>query len=171
MTSGLSIGLTAALLACGASTAVAQTAPAAQPPQPRTYALSVWAAEKGLPPGDVFAINQDAEGYLWLGTPTGLLRFDGSRFVTWASLNEKEPLPSGPVHALVSVHDGSLWVGMGGGGGVLKIDRGHLTRFTREEGAVRAPSSSSMVSSARRSAAGDLAPMQSRGTSSRYSRM
>ena len=113
---------------------VAGVAPArAQPGVP--YALSVWASEKGLPPGDVFAINQDAEGYLWLGTPTGLLRFDGSRFVSWASLNDKEPLPSGPVHALVSAHDGSLWVGLGGGGGIARIDKGHLTRFGPAQGA------------------------------------
>src|SRR5688572_14581408 len=126
----------AAVFTAGVSPLRAQTAgPAAPASSAPAYALSVWASEKGLPPGDVFAINQDAEGYLWLGTPTGLLRFDGSRFVPWSSINEKEPLPTGPVHALVSSHDGSLWVGMGGGGGIVRIDRGHLTRFTREQGA------------------------------------
>src|SRR5262245_66640097 len=115
----------AAALAAGAAPVTAQTAA----PVPPAYALSVWASEKGLPPGDVFAVNKDAEGYLWLGTPTGLLRFDGSHFVPWSSINDKEPLPSGPVHALVSAHDGSLWVGLGGGGGVVRIDKGHLTRF------------------------------------------
>ncbi|HZI77875.1 MAG TPA: two-component regulator propeller domain-containing protein [Vicinamibacterales bacterium] len=126
----------AAVFTAGVSPLRAQTAgPAAPASSAPAYALSVWASEKGLPPGDVFAINQDAEGYLWLGTPTGLLRFDGSRFVSWASLNDKEPLPSGPVHALVSAHDGSLWVGLGGGGGIARIDKGHLTRFGREQGA------------------------------------
>ncbi len=52
----------------------------ANPAPSPSYALTVWAAEKGLPPGDVFAIAQDLEGYLWLGTPAGLMRFDGSRF-------------------------------------------------------------------------------------------
>src|SRR4029079_15544266 len=70
-------------------------APAA-PAAPPAYAMSVWSSEKGLPPGDGFAVNQDAEGSLWLGTPTGLLRFDGSQFVSWATLNSKEPLPAGP---------------------------------------------------------------------------
>ena len=37
----------------------------ADPPPGRRYALTAWAAEKGLPPGDVFAITQDSDGYLW----------------------------------------------------------------------------------------------------------
>jgi signal transduction histidine kinase/ligand-binding sensor domain-containing protein len=127
----LSIGAVFAASSVGAQPA-GSAAPAASGP---AYALSVWASEKGLPPGDVFAINQDAEGYLWLGTPTGLLRFDGSRFVSWASLNDKEPLPNGPVHALVTAHDGSLWVGLGGGGGIARIDKGHLMRYGPQQGA------------------------------------
>jgi signal transduction histidine kinase/ligand-binding sensor domain-containing protein len=127
MFKGLIIGaMAAAVLAAGA-------APAR--PQAPGYALSVWASEKGLPPGDVFAVNQDAEGYLWVGTPTGLLRFDGSRFVPWSSINDKEPLPNGPVHSIVSAHDGSLWVGLGGGGGIVRIDKGRLTRFGPQQGA------------------------------------
>jgi signal transduction histidine kinase/ligand-binding sensor domain-containing protein len=123
----LAAGLSPARADTTASGAASSTAP--------SYALSVWASEKGLPPGDVFAMNQDAEGALWLGTPTGLLRFDGSRFVAWSEINDKEPLPNGPVHALVSAHDGSLWVGLGGGGGIVRIDKGHLTRYGSEQGA------------------------------------
>jgi signal transduction histidine kinase/ligand-binding sensor domain-containing protein len=98
------------------------------------YALTAWAAEKGLPPGDVFAITQDADGYLWLGTPTGLLRFDGSRFTPWPP-DGSGSLPSGPVHALVTSPDGSLWVGFGGGGGVVRIDRGDIVRHSPANGA------------------------------------
>jgi len=128
--------MTAVVLATVAPSRAQTAAPAVSTPAaPPAYAMSVWASEKGLPPGDVFAVNQDAEGYLWLGTPTGLIRFDGSQFVSWAALNDKEPLPSGPVHALVSAHDGSLWAGLGGGGGVIRIDKGHLTRHPREQGA------------------------------------
>jgi signal transduction histidine kinase/ligand-binding sensor domain-containing protein len=123
-----------ALLAAATAPLQAQEQPALASDAP-AYALSVWASEKGLPPGDVFAVSQDAEGYLWLGTPTGLLRFDGSRFVPWAAINDKEPLPNGPVHALVGAHDGSLWVGFGGGGGIVRIEQGHLTRYGPAQGA------------------------------------
>src|SRR5262245_51562707 len=76
----------------------ASSRPAAAPPD---YGLAVWAAEKGQPPGDVFAIAQDTEGYLWLGTPNGLHRFDGARFQPWISSNPDTALPNGPIHALV----------------------------------------------------------------------
>ena len=80
------------------------------------YTMAVW-DEKGVP-GDVFSIAQDVEGYLWLGTPTGLLRFDGNRFTPFQPADSANPLPNGPVHAIVGSHDGSIWVGLGGGGGV-----------------------------------------------------
>jgi ligand-binding sensor domain-containing protein len=41
------------------------------------YALAAWSNEQS---GDVFAIAQDLDGYLWLATPDGPVRFDGTRF-------------------------------------------------------------------------------------------
>ena len=92
------------------------------------YTMAVW-AEKGVP-GDVFSIAQDVEGYLWLGTPTGLLRFDGNRFTPFQPADPASPLPDGPVHAIVGSHDGSIWVGLGGGGGVARIHRGRVERHS-----------------------------------------
>ena len=40
-----------------------------------------WSAKDGVPP--VRALAQTADGYLWLGTLSGLMRFDGVRFVRW----------------------------------------------------------------------------------------
>ena len=88
MTRTLAIAMTAAALSWAACPAAAQTVvtPAAPQTQPPAYAMTVWAAEKGgLSPGDVFAVTQDAEGYLWLGTPGGLMRFDGYGFA-WRRL-------------------------------------------------------------------------------------
>ena len=46
------------------------------PSQSNQYVLTAWAAEQGLPAGDVRAMVQDREGFLWLATTTGLVRFD-----------------------------------------------------------------------------------------------
>src|SRR5215213_4994959 len=99
------------------------------------YVLSAWATEKGLPPGDVFAVAQDLDGYLWLGTPNGLIRFDGSRFTPWSALSPDTPLPSGPVHAIVGSSDGSLWVGFGGGAGIIRIHQGKVFQHAKSDGA------------------------------------
>ena len=107
----------------------------AEKPATPNYTMAVWASEKGLPPGDVFAIAQDLEGYLWVGGPTGLLRFDGNRFSPWQPADPASGLPSGPVHAIVGSHDGSIWVGLGGGGGVVRIQRGQIVKYSTAEGA------------------------------------
>src|SRR5215813_291378 len=73
------------------------TAPARTAASRPDYGLAVWAADKGQPPGDVFAIAQDTEGYLWLGTPNGLHRFDGARFQPWSGSTPATALPSGPI--------------------------------------------------------------------------
>jgi ligand-binding sensor domain-containing protein len=41
----------------------------------------------------VNALSQDEAGYLWVGTRSGLIRFDGSQFVTWGTHSE-QPLPT-----------------------------------------------------------------------------
>ena len=61
----------------------------------------------GLPSGSVYAITQDADGFLWLGTRNGLCRFDGIRFQTW-----KDP---GRVNALAIDGDNRLWLGTSDG--------------------------------------------------------
>jgi signal transduction histidine kinase/ligand-binding sensor domain-containing protein len=122
------------LLATGLCTLGAVRVQAEVSDAPR-YAMTAWAAEKGLPPGDVFAIAQDVDGYLWLGTPSGLLRFDGSRFMAWPPADAGWTLPSGPVHAIVGSPDGSLWVGFGGGGGVVRIHGEEVVRHSTADGA------------------------------------
>jgi signal transduction histidine kinase/ligand-binding sensor domain-containing protein len=127
------------LLVCATAGMARLTADSSLP----NYVLTAWATEKGLPPGDVFAINQDVDGYLWLGTPNGLIRFDGSRFTPWSALSPGRALPAGPVHAIISSPDGSLWVGLGGGGGVVRIVRGEVFQQAVADGAP--PGANSMV--------------------------
>ena len=47
------------------------------------YAHAAWKVGEGLPQGAILAIAQTPNGYLWLGTEFGLLRFDGVRYAPW----------------------------------------------------------------------------------------
>jgi ligand-binding sensor domain-containing protein len=44
------------------------------------YIHDRWGTERGFPRGPVYAITQTADGYLWIGTEAGLVRFDGQNF-------------------------------------------------------------------------------------------
>ena len=102
------------------------------------YALSAWTPEKGLPPGDVRAITQDLEGYLWIGTTAGLVRFDGWQFVTWGTRGEP-PLPGNAVSAPVGSHDGSLWISFSNASGVSRIRDGKLVNYSERDGLPAGP--------------------------------
>jgi signal transduction histidine kinase/ligand-binding sensor domain-containing protein len=78
------------------------------------YAHNMWRIQDGYLPGPPEAITQTADGYLWIGTHAGLMRFDGVRFVPWAS-PKGEKLPSDQIHYLLGTSDGSLWIGTANG--------------------------------------------------------
>ena len=60
-------------------------------------------AADGLPSNTVYAVTQDAEGTLWIGTRNGLARYDGAHFQSWKEY--------GRVNALTVDKAGRLWVG------------------------------------------------------------
>jgi signal transduction histidine kinase/ligand-binding sensor domain-containing protein/DNA-binding response OmpR family regulator len=73
--------------------------------------------EHGLPHSRISALAQDAEGYIWIGTFSGLARWDGHRAVTWHhDPDDRGSLPGDNIWALKEDHNGVLWVGMEGGG-------------------------------------------------------
>lgn len=78
------------------------------------YAHTAWRLQDGAFTGVPFAIAQSTDGYLWVGTAAGLLRFDGVRFVPWNPGNGQQ-LPSADVQSLRAARDGSLWIGTSGG--------------------------------------------------------
>ena len=74
------------------------------------YAHTRWTVREGAFRDSIGAIAQTPDGYLWLGTQFGLLRFDGVRYVSW----EPPPgqhLPSINIRSLFSASDGRLWIG------------------------------------------------------------
>src|SRR6266516_3854523 len=56
------------------------------------YAHTSWKIREGFSKGTITVIAQTPDGYLWLGTEFGLLRFDGVRNVPFF-LNDAPPPP------------------------------------------------------------------------------
>lgn len=80
-----------------------------------------WRNFDGFGLGTITAIAQTADGYIWLATPNGLLRFDGVRSVPW-SVPAGTALPADSVQALLGARDGSLWIGTVSG--LIKVKDG-----------------------------------------------
>lgn len=74
-----------------------------------------WGLEDGLPDRVIQAIAQTPDGYLWLGTPHGLVRFDGFKFVN-VDAGTAPILHEFGVSCILVDKDGSLWIGSVGGG-------------------------------------------------------
>jgi signal transduction histidine kinase/ligand-binding sensor domain-containing protein len=81
----------------------------------RDYSGRLWQAQDGLPDQDALAFAETQDGSLWIGTLTGLLRFDGAAFF---SLNQElsSTEPNLGVNCLLASRDGSLWIGTNGSG-------------------------------------------------------
>ncbi len=71
---------------------------------------------EGLPHHTVLAITQDRDGFIWLGTADGLVRYDGYEFVVYRhDPTDSSSLSHSSVTALLESEDGRLWVGTEGG--------------------------------------------------------
>src|SRR5436309_2383209 len=127
------MSLRAIVAVCALMGAMPLRAAAATTVPARGYALTAWTTEKGLPPGDVLVMTQDLGGYLWIGTTSGLVRFDGVEFVAWGA-NGEPALPRRSVPALMGSHDGSLWIGFGNAGGVSRFRNGGLVEYSDRDG-------------------------------------
>src|SRR5499427_8770606 len=72
------------------------------------YAHTAWKVREGFTKGTIISIAQTPDGYLWLGTEFGVLRFDGVRTTPWPS---DRLLPSSKIASLLAGRDGTLWIG------------------------------------------------------------
>src|SRR5262245_42344304 len=111
-----------ALAGFASAPARAQDATSARP----QLAHHFWGVEDGAP-DEVVALAQTADGYLWLGTASGLYRFDGMRFERYRPISGPDLL-SANVLALFAPANGGLWIGYRFGGFSL-LSQGRLTNF------------------------------------------
>ena len=72
------------------------------------YVRVRWGPEQGFPRGAVYAIGQSEDGYLWIGTEAGLVRFDGLEFRTIHDVPGLEN--DRGVLGLISDGHGNLWI-------------------------------------------------------------
>ncbi|HVR98236.1 MAG TPA: two-component regulator propeller domain-containing protein [Thermoanaerobaculia bacterium] len=80
------------------------------------------------------ALAEDRQGFLWIGTQAGLVRFDGSRFKTFRSdPDDPSTLGGSYVRSLLAATDGRLWIGTFSGGlSVYDPDRETFTRYRHD---------------------------------------
>lgn len=111
-----------------------QEAIAARALEPTTpmadFGRQSWVMENGLPQNTVHALVQAEDGFLWLGTEAGLVRFDGYSFAIFDQ-NSIPALPSADIRCLLARSDG-LWVGTGEG--LVRWQNGTRTDFTTRDG-------------------------------------
>jgi len=95
------------------------------------YGHSSWKIRDGFSKGPVRSITQTPDGYLWLATEFGLLRFDGVRAVAWQPPGD-QPLPSSDIVRVLASRDGALWIGTSKG--LARWKNGRLTQYAELTG-------------------------------------
>ena len=96
------------------------------------FHFDVWTADGGLPQNIVRGIRQSADGYLWLATLDGLVRFDGVRFVTYNKANSPG-IASNRFGSMVQTSDGDLWL-VAEGSGITRLHNGSFESYGAERG-------------------------------------
>ncbi len=95
-------------------------------------AIRTWRTGEGLPADSVTAIIQTRDGFLWVGTSAGLVRFDGVKFTEITSA-EFSTASSIHVTALCEDSQGHLWIGTQGDG-LFELAHGKISQFTKARG-------------------------------------
>jgi diguanylate cyclase (GGDEF)-like protein len=121
--------LLAALLCCAAQAHA--RLPLAQ------YVASTFTTVDGLPQASIKSIYQSREGYLWLATQEGLVRYDGEHFTTF-TMRGNPGLISNNIHKILEDANGDLWIHASSGISLLhngvfrnvtpRVDDGTLNR-------------------------------------------
>lgn len=95
-----------------------------------TLSFRSWQREQGLPQGAIRTMAQARNGYLWLGTDTGLVRFDGVRFVPFG---EHEGVHCGAVSKIFEDRQGAFWIGSTNSG-LMRWQDGKFATLSTKDG-------------------------------------
>ena len=96
-------------------------------PAGASFTVDAWSTEEGLPQSSVISVIQTRDGYLWLGTLNGLVRFDGNRFTIFDE-NNTPGLSSERIVCLFEDSHTNFWVGVDTAG-VALVKNGNVKYF------------------------------------------
>lgn len=96
------------------------------------YAHRIWQMQQGLPQPTVLTVSQTADGYLWLGTQSGAVRFDGVRFTAVDQVGGID-LTNTWVREITEDRDHRLWMGTNVAG-LLRVEGEAAKQFTEADG-------------------------------------
>src|SRR5260370_22666368 len=119
--------LRAFLVAAAIDAAAAQPLPKPAPPESVPYSRRIWQSADGLPEDFAQSLAQTPDGYLWIGTSGGLVRFDGIRFTVFNPQTEPA-FHDESIYSLLTSADGTLWAGTEGGG-LIRYRAGSFRAF------------------------------------------
>jgi len=89
------------------------------------YGHTAWRIQDGVV-SNLGAITQTTDGYIWMRTASGLMRFDGVKFTPWTPPSGESLVGNG-VSSLLAGRDGSLWIGTYGG--LSRLKNGELFNY------------------------------------------
>jgi ligand-binding sensor domain-containing protein/signal transduction histidine kinase len=95
------------------------------------YGYQSWQTDTGLPQNTVHAIVQGRDGYMWVATEGGLVRFDGVEFRAYTRANTPR-LPSDLIDDLMEDRNGGLWISTSGG--LARMRGGNVETWGAEKG-------------------------------------
>src|SRR5215813_4233341 len=96
------------------------------------YRFDHWTTDNGLPQNSVHGIMQSRDGYIWLTTYDGLVRFDGVRFTVFNKSNSPG-LASNRFDIVYEDRFGDLWAELETGG-LARMHLGRFTTYTKGQG-------------------------------------
>ena len=97
-----------------------------------SFSRRVWQTSDGLPEDFAQAIAQTPDGYLWIGSSGGLVRFDGARFTVYNSQTDPA-FHDDSVYSLLVSRDGTVWAGTEGGG-LIRLRNGVFRVYGAQDG-------------------------------------
>ncbi len=95
------------------------------------YFHRIWQAQQGLPEGTIYSLLQTHEGYLWLGTQGGLIRFDGVRFEKFENIS-RTAAANAWIRGAVEDSSHALWLATSDDG-LLRLQGDTVQRFLPSE--------------------------------------